>query len=427
MWFTYRPKSNLKVTSLWNNREWTFTNRRTCSVDHETQGGGDFGGGDSCRFWIWSRQKQPMRKVFTGTLQIWWIFPKQIQVASPHWGWRIVWHLTLADAVNSLQRISCSNKMLGNYWEPSTDASGGTELAVEPSGIVLGLIQQIIFFQTLVLDEADDKAAVTEPNSTVFTQTFWPCLQLISKDKSAPDVCLLWYRPSVLCTWELPIWSTRSMKTKPRTRDTPMQAWSCSWLCSCFPPAPRADSTSPLVSDTSTTPAWPWLWCPPAGTRVRREKKEAVQNYVITCLLTLLSSITDPGGISWEAADIQMNTKQILLFDKVGYARQTDVTWLFAASWTLLCLKRFQTVTVNTGRHIHTYSMSICSICSILRSLTLKTDHYKHRAQQDNNHKLMLKPALTQHCCTSWTGQQGSKLLCRLSKLKSWHQHWSNI
>ena len=42
-------------------------------------------------------------------------------------------------------------------------ASGKTELVVEPSGIVLGLIQQIIFFQRLVLDDADDKAAVTEP------------------------------------------------------------------------------------------------------------------------------------------------------------------------------------------------------------------------------------------------------------------------
>lgn len=366
-----------------------------------------------------------MRKVFTGT-----IFKdlinilKQIQVASPHWGRRIVWHLALADAVNSLRRISCSNKKLGNYWEPSMDASGKTELAVEPSGIVLGLISTNNFLPEISTWWGRWQSCCHRtPNSTVFTQTFWPCLQLISKNKSAPDVCLLWYRPSVLCTWELPIWSTRSMKTKPRTRDTPMQAWSCSWLCSCFPPAPRADSTSPLVSDTSTTPAWPWLWCPPAGTRVRREKKEAVQNYACA-FLTLLSSITDPGGISWEAADIQTNTKQILLFDKVGYARETDVTWLFAASWTSLCLKRIQTVTVNTGRHIHTYSMSTCSI---LRSLTLKTDNYKHRAQQDENRKLMLKPELTQHCCTSWTGLQGNKLLCRLSKLKSWHQHWSNI
>lgn len=154
------------------------------------------------------------------------------------------------------------------------------------------------------------------------------------------------------------------------------------------------------------------------------ERKERGSSKLRMCLLTLLSSITDPGGSSWEAADIQTNTKQILLFDKVGYARERDVTWLFAASWTSLCLKRIQTVTVNTGRHIHTYSMSTCSI---LRSLTLKTDHYKHRAQQDENRKLMLKPELTQDCCTSWTGLQGNKLLCRLSKLKSWHQHCSNI
>lgn len=184
-----------------------------------------------------------------------------------------------------------------------------------------------------------------------------------------------------------------------------------------IPPHPWSQTLQPLQPDRGFG-----VHLQGRGSGEKRKRR-----FKITCLLTLLSSITDPGGISWEAADIQMNTKQILLFDKVGYARQTDVTWLFAASWTLLCLKRFQTVTVNTGRHIHTYSMSICSICSILRSLTLKTDHYKHRAQQDNNHKLMLKPALTQHCCTSWTGQQGSKLLCRLSKLKSWHQHWSNI
>lgn len=226
-----------------------------------------------------------MRKVFTGT-----IFKdltnilKQIQVASPHWGRRIVWHLALADAVDSLRRISCSNKKLGNYWEPSMDASGKTELAVEPSGIVLGLISTNNFLPEISTWWGRWQSCCHRtPNSTVFTQTFWPCLQLISKNKSAPDVCLLWYQPSVLCTWELPIWSTRSMKTKPRTRDTPMQAWSCSWLCSCFPPAPRADSTSPLVSDTSTTPAWPWLWCPPAGTRGRREKKEAVQNYACVC------------------------------------------------------------------------------------------------------------------------------------------------
>lgn len=87
--------------------------------------------------------------------------------------------------------------------------------------------------------------------------------------------CPLWYRPSVLCMWELPIWSTSSMKTKPRTRDTPMQAWSCSWLCSWFPLALRAASTSPFASEASTTPTWPWLWCPPAETRVRGEQKEA--------------------------------------------------------------------------------------------------------------------------------------------------------
>lgn len=90
------PTSNLKVISLWDNRRWLFTNRRTCSVDHETQGGGDFGGGDPCWLWIWTRQKEPMWKVFSGT--IFKDLIKQIQVASPHWG-RIVWHLTLADAV----------------------------------------------------------------------------------------------------------------------------------------------------------------------------------------------------------------------------------------------------------------------------------------------------------------------------------------
>lgn len=65
--------------------------------------------------------------------------------------------------------------------------------------------------------------------------------------------------------WELPIWSTSSMKTKPSTSETPMQAWSCSWPCSWPPLALRTVSTSPFASDTSTTPPWPWLWCPPAG------------------------------------------------------------------------------------------------------------------------------------------------------------------
>lgn len=77
--------------------------------------------------------------------------------------------------------------------------------------------------------------------------------------------------PSLLCMWELPIWSTSSMKTKPSTREIPMQACSCScpcsWPCSWPAAAMRDWSGSALPSDTSTAPPWPWLWCSPADAR----------------------------------------------------------------------------------------------------------------------------------------------------------------
>lgn len=48
----------------------------------------------------------------------------------------------LADFVNSLRSISCSNKKLWNCSVQSVSASGKAEFAVEPSGGVLGLNEQ---------------------------------------------------------------------------------------------------------------------------------------------------------------------------------------------------------------------------------------------------------------------------------------------
>lgn len=81
-------------------------------------------------------------------------------------------------------------------------------------------------------------------------------------------------QPSLLCTWELPIWSTSSIKTKPRTRDTPMQAWSCSWPWSWLPLPARAAAPSFFGSDASMTPTWLLLWWP-VETGVRRKQGES--------------------------------------------------------------------------------------------------------------------------------------------------------
>lgn len=100
-------------------------------------------------------------------------------------------------------------------------------------------------------------------NFMVRNKTIKPMKHLHREERLSLD----W--PSALCMWELPIWSTSSIKTNPKTREMPMQEWSCSWPCSCFPPVLRTASTSALVSDTSATPPWPWLWWPPAEEPVK--------------------------------------------------------------------------------------------------------------------------------------------------------------
>lgn len=102
-----------------------------------------------------------------------------------------------------------------------------------------------------------------------------------------------------------------------------MQAWSCSWLCSCFPPALRATSTSPFASDTSMTPPWPWLWCPPSEEQNRSKHKGD-------------GSLKTPKHLWF-----------LTLFHKVclhkGKRRQLVALHFI---WTLLCLKGSQIVTV---------------------------------------------------------------------------------